>query len=518
LIEPGVPLEYELTRSISTVTNTARKRVGILRTDVEMTGGFDMQNYQPKRRWQIHEELSQQYKVENVDPDKDYDGEEPAPKDPKDDKAAPKPKKEPLSCLIVPQPSSLTQEQMDRLKNWILAGRATLLLEDPLPWSAQGTAADDPKGGTRSMFGGGGGPQKGDFPGFLAALALHMPRAEVVWDTSSRSWFGGRIPYLHFVFAGPAGMSDSAITKGLQAIVFMTAGHLEEQKKDGFTVTPLVSSPDPTQSEQRAANGTMPKFESGQGRGDGVLVWDPFGSLQPNPQPSYAHRINQAIPIAMRVVSKPAEGQKTGVNLICVADLDVIGDEMFRLRERSPDPNLRFDNVPFVLNCIDTLCGDESLIEVRKRRPMLRHLTRVEEAQKTFESAWATQRAKAEQEAQEALQKAQDRVDEAVKKIRENKELDEQAKEVQIIEVEKTETRGLELEKGQIDARKRERIEKAAHTRDEARRGIYNGYRGWTLGLSLVAPLIMGVVTFLRRRAREAAIVPQNRMVHGGAK
>ena len=36
-----------------------------------------------------------------------------------------------LDALIVPQPSSLGQEQMDRLKNWILAGNPALLLEDP---------------------------------------------------------------------------------------------------------------------------------------------------------------------------------------------------------------------------------------------------------------------------------------------------------------------------------------------------------------------------------------------------
>jgi ABC-2 type transport system permease protein len=486
-----------------------------------MSGGFDLQTYQPKRRWQIHEELSQQYKVENVDPDKDYDGDEAKdPKDPKDDKAAPKPKKEPLSCLIVPQPSSLTQEQMDRLKTWILAGRPTLLLEDPVPLSAPGTAADDPKGGTRSMFGGGGGPQKGDFQGFLAALDLRMPRGEVVWDSSSRNWFDGRIPYKHFVFAGPAGMSqDSPITKGLQTVVFLTGGEFEEQKKEGFTVTPLVCSPDPTKTGSRQAeNGTLPKLESAAGRGDGVLVWDPFGSVQMNPQPFYAHRVNQAIPMAVRVTSKPADGQKSGVELICVADLDVIGDQMFQLRKQNRDPNLRFDNVPFVLNCIDSLTGDESLIEVRKRRPMLRHLTTVEKAQVEFERAWADESQAAEEEARNALQKAQERLDAAVNKIREDKDLDEQAKEERIIEREKAETRGLDLEKAQIDTRKHERVEKAAHKRDEARRRIYNGYRGWTLGLSLVAPLIMGVVTFLRRRAREAAIVPQNRMVHGGVK
>ncbi|MSR40037.1 MAG: hypothetical protein EXS02_14505 [Planctomycetes bacterium] len=513
LVEPAVPLEYDLTRSIRVVAKAERKRIGLLRTDVEMGGGFDMQTYQPKKRWQIFEELSKQYKVENLDPDKDYDADEP-----KDDGAEPvkKPsKKGPLGCLVVPQPSSLTQEQMDRLKNWILAGNPTLLLEDPLAWSAPGSAIDDPKGGTRSSFNGGGGAgQKGDFSALLANLALHMPRAEVVWDTSSRSWFDGRIPYRHFLFAGGAGVDQgSPITKGLQAVVFMTSGHLEEQRKDGFTVTPLVSSLGSSSSD--VTNGTMPKYESGQGSRDGVLVWDPFGSLQPNPSPQY-HIMNRMLNMAVRVSSKPADGKTNGVNLICIGDLDVVGDEMFNLRRQNPDPNLRFDNVPFVLNCIDSLCGDDSLIELRKRRPVLRKLTRVENSQVAFEAAWAKERDAAEKEATASLRKAQVRLDEAVKKIKEAKDLDDQAKEVQIAQVEKVENRRLDLDKSRIDSDKNSRIEMAAHVRDLARRSIHTVYRSATLALAVLPALAVGILVFFRRRSREAAIVPAGRLVKGG--
>ncbi len=515
LVEPAVPLEYDLTRSIRVVANAARKRIGLLRTDVEMGGGFDMQTYQPKKRWQIYEELSKQYKVENVDPDKDYDAEAPkdeAAKDGEQDKPA---KKDPFACLVVPQPSSLTQEQMDRLQKWILAGNPTLLLEDPLAWSAPGTAIDDQKGGARSAFGGGGGPQKGDFQGLMANIALHMPRAEAVWDMSSRSWFDGRIPYRHFVFAGGSGMDqNNAITKGLQAVVFMTGGHFEEQRKDGFTVTPLIQSL--TVPGTDGSNGTMPKYESGQGLRDGVLVWDPFGSLQPNPSPQY-HIMNKPLQLAVSVTSKPADGQQKGVNVICVADLDVIGDEMFNLRRQNPDPNLRFDNVPFVLNCIDSLAGDDSLIELRKRRPALRKLTRVEASQVDFETAWAKERALAEKEASTALKKAQDRLNESVEKIRAAKDLDEQAKEVQIAQVEKVENRRLDLEKARIDSDKNSRIEMAAHVRDVARRAIQTVYRSMVLTLSVLPALAVGIVVFFRRRSREAAIVPASRLVKGGA-
>ena len=43
----GLPVEYELTRSIRVVSRSARKKVGILNTDAKMMGGFDMRSLRP---------------------------------------------------------------------------------------------------------------------------------------------------------------------------------------------------------------------------------------------------------------------------------------------------------------------------------------------------------------------------------------------------------------------------------------------------------------------------------------
>ena len=43
--DKGTPVEYELTRSIRTVSESKRKTVGILRTDAQVSGGFDMQSF-----------------------------------------------------------------------------------------------------------------------------------------------------------------------------------------------------------------------------------------------------------------------------------------------------------------------------------------------------------------------------------------------------------------------------------------------------------------------------------------
>ena len=43
----GLPVEYELTRSIRVVSRSGRKKVGILSTDAKLMGGFDMRIVQP---------------------------------------------------------------------------------------------------------------------------------------------------------------------------------------------------------------------------------------------------------------------------------------------------------------------------------------------------------------------------------------------------------------------------------------------------------------------------------------
>ncbi len=67
------------------------------------------------------------------------------------------------------------------------------------------------------------------------------------------------------------------------------------------------------------------------------------------------------------------------INVVVVADVDVLAGVFFLLRERASFFDERFakwqvDNVPFVLNVLDDLAGDSRFIDIRKRRPMHREL------------------------------------------------------------------------------------------------------------------------------------------------
>ncbi len=483
---PAVPLEYELMRSIRAVSNATKKKIGILKTDVEIFGGFDMQTFQQKPRWAISAELDQQYDIVNVDPAAEY------PAD--------------IDCLVVPQGSSLEQEPMSRLQSWLVAGGPAILFEDPYPISAPGTAADDQKGGAQARMMGQGGPEKGNWNGLLSAVGLSAPAGEIVWDLSYRTFPGGQVnPEIVFV-RGNGLAADSNLTSGLQNIVCLMGGHVQSSGMDGFTFSPLLSAGGP-RSGRNENNGFVKKAELFQ-------AMNPFMPPQYNPN-ARQYPSQEDMTIAARVVSKPADGQAKGVNVIYVADLDMIGDQFFGLRSQMTDPNFRFDNVTFALNCIDSLVSDESLIDLRKRRPILRKLTTVEKAQATFENQWQEQKAAAEIAAAESLTAAKARLETAVGKIRDDITLDAQAKQVKIVEVQQNENRKLELETAQIDERKNRSLEEATHDRDAARSGIHDRYRLITLLLAGLPGLLLGLFTYFRRSSRAASIVPQNRQVGG---
>ncbi|MGE3171773.1 MAG: Gldg family protein [Planctomycetota bacterium] len=594
-VEGGLPLEYELMRSIRVAADAERKTVGVLKTDVELYGGFDFQTFAQKQRWQIVEDLMLQYEVENVDPDQDYP--------------------EGLDALIVPQPSSLQQEAMDRLQNWILAGNHALLLEDPAPMEAPGTAATDQKGGPRAQMMGQQQTPKGNFAAFLGKIGLDMPVRDVVWDLSYRTFAGGNL-HPEFLFVQGDGYADDPITNGLDRTVMLFSGHVKpKQGVEGWSFQPLMQSPQPTElrapwgepvqvlgweiekptepdpeqkrfpAELKITVPTQQGFdaeafcrrqvgrtfslggdlfgneddvrrlsiprrvtayrmldagsgarrearlrldvdleEDGNGVGylvagslNGVIanmnlfVFNPFGGPQQlDPRRRQVPKPADYVLAARVEGPENAEGRRPRV--IAIADLDLIGNQFFQIRRAFSDANMRFDNVTFVLNCIDTLAGDTDLIELRKRRPELRKLDAVEQAQQEFEQRWIGEKERAEEAAASELEEAQARLDAAVARVRDT-DLDAQAKEIKIAEAQERENRTLAIKKEQIESQKQASIEMARHERDSQKLQLYNTYRFGMVGFAILPALLLGFVSFVRRRVRESAIVPQNRMV-----
>jgi len=111
--------------------------------------------------------------------------------------------------------------------------------------------------------------------------------------------------------------------------------------------------------------------------------------------------------------AKLATRKTRNINVVLVADVDLLDASVFGLRSQAEAEELgvRFDNIVFVLNALDSLAGDDRFVEIRKRRPAHRTLAVIEkkvaesrietnEKRKEFEERFANQK-KAKQAAGE---------------------------------------------------------------------------------------------------------------------
>ncbi|MEM8734386.1 MAG: Gldg family protein, partial [Planctomycetota bacterium] len=158
--ESGIPVEYELVRSINTVSRPKRAKLGIVNTDANFMGGFSMAGggFQQIPKQPIVEELEKQYDVEAVDPST------PISTDAYD-------------VLMVVQPSSLNPQQLPNVVEAVKAGIPTAIFEDPFPFVYQGIpGTGEPKQAAGNPMMGGGAPEpKGEIQELWKALGIDIP-------------------------------------------------------------------------------------------------------------------------------------------------------------------------------------------------------------------------------------------------------------------------------------------------------------------------------------------------------
>ena len=101
-MDRGLSPEYEITRAIRVVARTSRKKVGVVTTDAKLLGGIDPDTGQPRAPWAVVRELSKQYEIVQISPSQ--------------------PITENVDALLVAQPSTLLQYEMDNVKAALLEG------------------------------------------------------------------------------------------------------------------------------------------------------------------------------------------------------------------------------------------------------------------------------------------------------------------------------------------------------------------------------------------------------------
>jgi ABC-2 type transport system permease protein len=529
-VDRGIPVEYELVRSICTVTQQKRKRVGVLQTDAQLYGSFNFQAMSSSQNWPIIDELEKQYEVVQVDP------------------ASPITDK--YDVLLAVQPSSLGQEQMDNFINAVKRGQPTAIFEDPLPLFARNVpGTNDPKrppGGMNPMMMQQQPPQpKGNMEPLWSALGVNYTGDRVIWQDYNPipklSWLEPE-----FVFVGDGSGAKQAFAKdpissGLQNLLLPFPGTINKLNVSGLEFTPLlytgtksgtVRTSDVIQQSPfgMGGGGLNPDRQHEIGSTEYILAAKIHGRLPPSqmmaddkaPAAKPAEKPAQKAPAAKpeaKAEQKKAEGPM--INVVFVADIDMLHGEFFRLREMGSVPEsgvlLDFDNVTFVLNTLDELASDNRFIDIRKRRPIHRRLTKIDGATEVARNDTARMR----QQLQQKFEKTSRELEDAIKKQQQEltKKLEKEGANVNLAEI--GQSVGLALQtaqrrrEAQIETLKQDRdrqineIETKLNNQIQA---IQNQYKMWAVLLPPIPPLLVALFVFLTRRAREREGVSRSRL------
>ena len=382
----GLSPEYELVSSLVNVGGREKKRLGILKTDALLFGKADSAGRAVVPRWQLVDELSRQYRVEEVDPA------DPIPAGTYD-------------ALVAVQPSSLDPAHLANFTDAVARGEAAVIFEDPFPLFADFLAGTDQPKIYRPDLGILPAP-KGEIGRLWSTLGV-LFGTDVLWSTynpypklaffSEEFLFvdakplkleepketpqdggtpGGRkkVRVSELLPAASAGESSSfnpneESVASLTHLLFPFAGYIVAQRNGAADVIPLVTAEAQGTASADANNIIRAGVQSGVRK-----------RVERRGLYTLAARIAGPVPEYARAENNP----DARLNVILVSDLDFLTPGIFRLREEGSDlpggARLDSDNVTFVLNAIDAAAGDEPFIRLRSRRTRHRTLTAVEDA------------------------------------------------------------------------------------------------------------------------------------------
>lgn len=487
-LDRGLSVEYEINRALRVVRQEERKVVGVLRTDATIMGNFDMQTRRRQPPWQIVEELRKQYDVRSLNPTS------PIPDD--------------VDVLIVPQLASCTDAELDTVRTYVNAGRPALIAVDPAPLFDLRLAPSEPKPPPS-----GGAPQgaepKGNYQGFLQSIGVQWPETKIVYDINNPNPILGPTSKQIVFSTDPSGgeefSSVDPAVDGLTQIVTIFGGELRPEAGFESAFKPILTT------STRAGT-----FEF-----DELYERNMLFGLGPRRTPGAGSPITgERHVLAARVSSKveAAEGETPKErDVVVVADLDLFGDVFFSMYARGGDidgdglDDVRFDNVPFLLNLVDLLADDDRFIELRRRRPAYRRLTKVDALTKLAREERQTLVEQANARAEAELEGAKANLEKAVAAIRQRTDLDDTTKDVSLSSVEAAENRRLQAKTAEIEREKEREIEKIDNKHGRKVDEIQNRLRLLAVLIPPLPALLLGGIIFGRKRRRERDAIPSRR-------
>lgn len=512
-LEPGVTAKREIQKALIRVINGIPIKIGVLKTDLRIAGPEDSSDgsmnpfEEPVTSWRIVSELRKQYTVVEVLPEGLMGAN--------------------FDVLIAPMPSSLGTPQMTMFLDYVKQGKPTLIFDDPVPvWAGMQLAPRRPKPGP---------PQNNPFQPpppsepkddggkatrLMSLLNLNWNYESCVFDFyNPHPEFSQEVLSPEWVWvsdksgAKPAFGTQSPITSGMQQMLLTFPGSIKEAKKSSdVELTPLLmASPESGTLEwDKLFTEVRDRF----GRSRGIELNRKVQRIvqDPDSKPIILAAHLQSKDDGEKITKKAAEGTKEKVNVIYISDIDFISDSMFSIVEKEAY-SLKLDNVAFVLNCVDVLAGDPSLVGLRKRRPHQRTLSAVEAQTVTYQRKRRAAEDEAEKAAQEELDVVKKRLKDEQTKLTEDKALDPAEKSARMQLLVREEQTKLLKKQVEVETKKQAKLNQARNETTRQVQGVELRYRILAILLPPIPALLIGFWVFLKRMADERRSIGTDRLI-----
>ena len=526
----GMPVEYELIRSINTVAQPQRKTIGVLQTRaLPMGRRISADRMIPKLG--VITELEKQYEVEAVS------AEQPLSLWLTDD--AGNPTRRRYDALVVIQPSTLTVTEQQNLIAAIRTGQPTAIFEDPFPYCFR-----NPNPG--SIFVGptpsGADRQVRRFHGTAEAKhALNTPERPIcdirrLWEAlgvyvETQSFRGLVFPNVLWQLNNPYPRNRELDLKELMVLrqdrptdqMFSNEELTTSEIRELYLPFPGHVEPNPS-----SPNEFIPLVNSGTAGKLSTLNLIPgFGEFintgKLDSQDQFRGLADSEFTVAGRILGPPVENARPGgnsqINVVYVSDIDFFSDG-FIVLHNMPFQNgirYRFDNIPFFHNIIDSLAGQKSYIPIRGRRINHKTLGYVEKTTQEALEIVASNEQQYEEEFNQAVASARTEATEELEPRRKNVEQLEKRKRdgrnipTAVIDAKKRELQAMaRAEQAKLNRKigqlRNELLEKRRQTQLDAELKIQEIQRRFKLAavtLPVIPPLLLGLFVFTRRRLRE---------------
>ena len=235
---------------------------------------------------------------------------------------------------------------------------------------------------------------------------------------------------------------------------------------------------------------------------------------------SYQPSQGEPYVLAAHITGKPRDRiGGSPINVVLVADVDAVNDELFEMREKGKFPGqdieYDFDNVTFVLNALDTLAGDNRFLEIRKRRPEHRTLARFEEHAREARGESIAASEKQREEHDDVIRQATMEVEKVKKRVAKKvakDHLDERAAGQLLVTELNNVTRKLEETRADSDLKYERTLEQIDNNREAKIHNMQRWYQFWAVVVPPIPLLAVALGVFIYRRVKEREGVSSRRL------